>query len=100
MQIVHARSWLDPENTCATPTKNPLGLRQTGFVCPARHSRAGADLALSGRDSPLPGHPPLEPGVRVSPHPAQASTKSPEMLQGPAFQRQVSSMKLTMAVRV
>src|SRR5487761_2362181 len=28
-------------------TKNPSGFRQTGFVCPARYPRAGANLALA-----------------------------------------------------
>ncbi len=42
--------------------------------------------------------PPLEPGVRVSPHPAQASAKP--LLPGPALQRQTSGMKLTVAIRV
>src|SRR5450631_1081871 len=42
--------------------------------------------------------PPLEPGMRVSPHPAQASAKP--LLPGPALQRQTSGMKLTVAIRV
>jgi hypothetical protein len=29
------------------PTKNPSRARRTGFVCPARHPRAEADLALA-----------------------------------------------------
>ena len=60
---------------------------------------AGLDpVQVSGRDSSLPSHPPLEPGMRVSPHPAQASAKP--LLQGPTLQRQTSGVKLTVAIRM